>query len=167
MSEQAEGLGTELRGSDPAKQVVPRWKRLRPREISWLIATPIGLVLLAILATRPVGPDLASNATPVPGATFYVLGAETAGLQVGQRAPRFHWERQRSGASSHRSRRKTGRDHRPSRATRSGLSSGRPGVHPVSARRPTSGQPMRPIEHRFSRSWRSASRSRQTPCATS
>jgi cytochrome c biogenesis protein CcmG/thiol:disulfide interchange protein DsbE len=89
MSEHAEGVGTEPPGSEPAIPLVPRRRRLRPREISWLITTPIGLALLAFLVTRPIGPDPASKATPAPGATFYVLGAETAGIQVGQLAPDF------------------------------------------------------------------------------
>ena len=107
MSEEGEELGTEPSRFDSAKPLPPWWRRLRPREISWLITTPIGLTLVVILVTRPVGPDPNSNAASLPGATFYVLGAEQAGLQVGQRAPDF------VGSSGDQEVRLTGLDGKP------------------------------------------------------
>lgn len=66
-----------------------RWRSLRPWHISWLIAAPIAAVLIWILATSPIGPSGQGGSGAAPGATFYVLGAQTQGLQVGQRAPDF------------------------------------------------------------------------------
>lgn len=63
--------------------------RLRPWHVSWLLATPIIAVLLWILVTSPIGQQSQGGFGAAPGATFYVLGAETQGLQVGQRAPDF------------------------------------------------------------------------------
>lgn len=71
------------------------WRPLRPWHVSWLIAAPIAAVLIWILATSPIGPSGPSSPSgqggfgAAPGATFYALGAETQGLQVGQRAPDF------------------------------------------------------------------------------
>jgi peroxiredoxin len=66
-----------------------RPRRLRPWHISWLVAAPIAVVLLWIVATSPIGPTGQGGFGAAPGATFYALGAETQGLQVGQRAPDF------------------------------------------------------------------------------
>lgn len=64
-------------------------RSLRPWHISWLIGAPIAAALIWILVTSPVGPASSGGSGAAPGATFYVLGAETQGLQVGQRAPDF------------------------------------------------------------------------------
>lgn len=60
---------------------------LRPWHISWLLAAPIAVALLWILVTSPIGQPGQAGSGAAPGATFYVLGAESQGLQVGQRAP--------------------------------------------------------------------------------
>lgn len=78
--------GSSLSG---ARAVASRFRRLRPWHISWLVAAPIAAVLVWILVTSPIGPSGSSGSGAAPGATFYVLGAETQGLQVGQRAPDF------------------------------------------------------------------------------
>lgn len=64
-------------------------RKVRPWHISWLIAAPIAALLVWILVTSPIGPASQGGSGAAPGATFYVLGAETQGLQVGQRAPEF------------------------------------------------------------------------------
>ncbi len=67
----------------------PALRGLRPWHVSWLLATPVAAILLWILVTSPIGPQGQGGSGAAPGATFYVLGAETQGLQVGQRAPDF------------------------------------------------------------------------------
>lgn len=62
---------------------------LRGWHISWLFAAPIAVVLLWNLVTSPIGQPSQAGSGAAPGATFYALGAETQGLQVGQRAPDF------------------------------------------------------------------------------
>lgn len=69
--------------------ITARLGRLRPWQVSWLIAAPVAAVLVWILVTSPIGPSGSSGSGAGPGATFYVLGAETQGLQVGQGAPDF------------------------------------------------------------------------------
>jgi len=71
-------------------------RRLRPWHVSWLVAGPVAAILGWILVTSPIGPSgagggvqLPAGGSAIPGATFYVLGAATQGLQVGQRAPDF------------------------------------------------------------------------------
>lgn len=69
-----------------------RPRRLRPWHLSWLVATPVAAVaavLIWILATSPVGQPGSPGGVGAPGATFYVLGSETEGLQIGQQAPDF------------------------------------------------------------------------------
>lgn len=66
-----------------------RPRGLRPWQLSWLVAAPIAAGLAWLLVTSPIGSTDSSGAGAAPDATFYVLGAETEGLQVGQRAPDF------------------------------------------------------------------------------
>lgn len=86
-----------------------REMRLRPWHVSWLLGTPIAAILLWIIVTSPIGPSGEGGAGVVPGATFYLLGPETQGLQVGQRAPDL------VGAAGGREVRLTGLDGRPIR----------------------------------------------------
>lgn len=82
----AEATASDRQGDSlPAR----RARRLRPWHLSWLIAAPIAAALVWILVTGPIGPSSSSGPGGGPGATFYVLGAETEGLQVGQLAPDF------------------------------------------------------------------------------
>ena len=62
---------------------------LRPWHVSWLVGMPLAGVLLWILVTAPVGQSGRGAVGGVPGASFYALGAETEGLQIGERAPDF------------------------------------------------------------------------------
>lgn len=63
--------------------------RLRPWHVTWLVASPAAAVLLWILFTTPVGQRGQGAPGGGPGSTFYALGAEKQGLQVGERAPDF------------------------------------------------------------------------------
>lgn len=85
---QGRDRGTGI-GRNGPRSPMTRWQSLRPWHISWLIATPIAVVLVWILATSPIGPSGQGQTGSAPGATFYALGAATEGLQVGQRAPDF------------------------------------------------------------------------------
>ena len=58
------------------------------RQIGLANAIVVGLALVLLVATRPLGSDT-STTTIQPGATFYRISAETEGLQLGQRAPDF------------------------------------------------------------------------------
>lgn len=53
-----------------------------------IISVIVGLVAVVLfVATRPLGQPTPANV--IPGASFYKIGAETQGLQLGQRAPDF------------------------------------------------------------------------------
>jgi peroxiredoxin len=82
---------SDVRSSDRpgSKRLTGRLRGLRPWHLSWLVAAPIAAALAWLLLTSPIGPSGSSGLGAAPGATFYVLGAETQGLQVGQRAPDF------------------------------------------------------------------------------
>lgn len=45
--------------------------------------------LLLVALTQPFGSRAPANAAPQPGADFYVIGSETTGLEIGQKAPDF------------------------------------------------------------------------------
>jgi cytochrome c biogenesis protein CcmG, thiol:disulfide interchange protein DsbE len=61
------------------------------RQIGLINATVLGAALLLFLLTRPIG---SAGPTPsyAPGATFFRIGAETQGLELGQRAPELTGE---------------------------------------------------------------------------
>lgn len=83
--------------------------RLRPWHVTWLLGLPIAAILLWFVVTSPIGQPGQAGSAAAPGATFYVLGAETQGLQVGQRAPDL------VGTADGREVRLTGLDGRPIR----------------------------------------------------
>lgn len=76
-------------GGDSPPPASTHRRSIRSWHISWLIATPVAIALIWILATSPIGPSGQGTSGGAPGATFYVLGAASQGLQVGQRAPDF------------------------------------------------------------------------------
>ena len=65
-------------------------RRIRPWHVTWIVAGPFIAVLLWLLFTAPVGqPAARTLAAPAPGSSFYLLGDETQGLEIGQLAPDF------------------------------------------------------------------------------
>jgi cytochrome c biogenesis protein CcmG/thiol:disulfide interchange protein DsbE len=67
----------------------PRLIRVSPiRRIAIVNGGLVAIALVLFLATRPIGGG-AVDATSDPGASFYVLGSGSAGLDVGKPAPDF------------------------------------------------------------------------------
>jgi cytochrome c biogenesis protein CcmG/thiol:disulfide interchange protein DsbE len=61
------------------------------RQIGLFNAVVIGAALLLFVVTRPIG-STSPSPILVPGAGFYRIGAETQGLEIGQRAPELSGE---------------------------------------------------------------------------
>lgn len=60
------------------------------RQLGWSVAAIAVVALLLLVVTRPLASTTsAPAATNVPGASFYVLGAQTQGLKIGDVAPEF------------------------------------------------------------------------------
>lgn len=58
------------------------------RRIAVVNGAAVAVAILVFLSTRPLGSG-AAGPTPDPGASFYVLGSGTGGLDVGRPAPDF------------------------------------------------------------------------------
>jgi thiol-disulfide isomerase/thioredoxin len=61
--------------------------------IAALLGTLVGVAVLLIAVTTPVGAPLTTEA-PRPGASFYIIGERTEGLAIGQVAPELAGERE-------------------------------------------------------------------------
>ncbi len=59
------------------------------RHLGLLVVVVGAAALLLVALTQPFGSQAPANALPRPGADFYVIGSETTGLEIGQKAPDF------------------------------------------------------------------------------
>jgi thiol-disulfide isomerase/thioredoxin len=62
------------------------------RQLGTVLAIVVGVGVLLVVVTRPLGPGPGSGLpTALPGATPYLVGSPTTGLQVWQVAPELEW----------------------------------------------------------------------------
>jgi thiol-disulfide isomerase/thioredoxin len=62
------------------------------RQLLTILGVVAGATVLLVVLTRPLGPGTGSGApTALPGATPYLVGSPTTGVQVGQLAPELEW----------------------------------------------------------------------------
>ena len=62
------------------------------RQLGTVLGIVVGAAVLLVVVTRPLGPGTDPGApTALPGATPYLVGSPTTGVQVGQLAPELQW----------------------------------------------------------------------------
>ena len=62
------------------------------RQLGTVLGVVAGAAVLLVVLTRPLGPGANPGApTALPGATPYLVGSPTTGVQVGQLAPELQW----------------------------------------------------------------------------